>query len=403
MKILINDNPDNVERMRKIFQHAGYENNNLIFVHSYEECKTFFENHLEKGQASLDLIITNNYNGMGVNPYRASALLLLKNSLNTAFSSSHFRINSIPVILYSDADDKTELRSAGFDAIVKSNELFRDDYLISIVEDQIKKWREKLVDDLNRIGLDISLPHFFSSLKHKEQYTNTFGRNYERTFFNDTRIVSKEFIVNPSHLNYDWLNTTSALLGQTLDSFRKMYRQHVKYDRKNNERTVVHGFLLNYPIVLSRDVFSGFLYETPLKEQGNETQICDFIMQPELPDYQQTTFFEVKKEDVQLFADKNKKRPRISSELNKHLYQISDYQDYTMDFGNETELKVKLGYSTNNFSYQLLVGRLEEKEEVLEDFERRLKKHFPGIEVLTYEEFEYLNSNYLDKFTRLAV
>jgi len=403
MKILINDSRDNVERMRQIFQIAGYEKNNLIFVHSYEECKTFFENQLETGQTGLDLIITNNNNGSGLNPYKASSLLVLRNSLTKPFSNGNFRINSIPVILYSDADDKTELQSVGFDAIVKSNEQFKHDYLISVAEAQIRKWREKLADDLNRLGLDIRIPHFFKTLKQKEEYINSFGRNYERTFYNDTRVVSMEFIANPTFLNYDWLNTNTARLNETLDNFRKMYRYHVKYDRKNNERTVIHSFLRTNPNVLERDVFRGFLYETPLKEKKNETQICDFILQPDLPGFQDTTFFEVKKEDVQLFADKTRKRPRLSFEMNKHLYQISDYQDYSQDAENVTELNAKLGYQTTNFSYQLLVGRLEEKEEVLEEFEHRLKKHYPGIEVLTYEDFEALNSSYLDKFTRLAV
>jgi len=56
MKILINDSLENKDRLIKIFQQGGYERDHLIFVHSYEECKTFFETQLDRGKQILILL-----------------------------------------------------------------------------------------------------------------------------------------------------------------------------------------------------------------------------------------------------------------------------------------------------------------------------------------------------------
>src|SRR3546814_1353630 len=58
---------------------------------------------------------------------------------------------------------------------------------------------------------------------------------------------------------------------------------------------------------------------------------------------------------------RSKKRPRFSSEMHDHLYQISDYRKYTTKPENAAELAVKMGYLPERNSFQLLVGRLDEK------------------------------------------
>jgi|GEM_PF-6821662 len=404
MKILINDSLENEERLIKIFQRGGYERNHLIFVHSFDECRTFFELQLSMGKIDIDLMVTNNNNDEGYNPFKATALLMLKNSLDESYSQGNFRISSIPVILYSSADNKTELQEAGFDAIVKRKEAFEHPYFIRVVEQLIKNWREKVIIDLENIGLSPKRFPYFRNDPEKQNYYNLHGRNYERTFFHRTIILSREFIAKPSYLDYDWLRYDHNFIEKAITGFRQTYLYHVKYDRQNNERTILHSYLKNNKLIMERDVFNNHLYETPLSQvNSTESQICDFILRPNLPEYQHTTFFEVKKEDVQMMVKKNVKRPQFSSPMHSHLYQIADYQSYSQSSENQAELKSKLGYHTNKFEYQLLVGRLEEKEEVKEVFEGMLKKHFSGIQVLTFEDFEELNNMYLKKFCRLQL
>lgn len=400
MKILINDLRENKERLLKIFINGGYEENNLIFIESFQECKIFFENQLINNQIPLDLIITNNIVD-GYNPLNASSLILYKNSINNSHSYGNFRISSIPIILYSSSDEKSNLKEFGFNAIVKKKDSFKDEYFIRIVDEQIKKFRHKVILDFENLGLNIySFPYFKNKIA-KKVYENNHARNYEKTFFHNTNVLSKEFIVNPKFLNYNWLHQSNNRLEAIIESFGKMFRYHIKYDRKNNERTIIHQFLNDNKIILQRDSYSNHLYELQLLEDNNEKQICDFILQTDLPDYQNTTFFEVKKEDVPLMVDKFNKRPRFSAEMNKNLDQMDDYLQYSKNKKYSEELEYKLGYKTTNFSYQMLAGSLDEKEQVKEVFEEKLKRRYIGIEVLTFEDYENLNYKYLDKSIRL--
>src|SRR6185312_104964 len=340
MKILINDSLENEERLIKIFQRGGYERNHLIFVHSFDECRTFFELQLSMGKIDIDLMVTNNNNDEGYNPFKATALLMLKNSLDESYSQGNFRISSIPVILYSSADNKTELQEAGFDAIVKRKEAFEHPYFIRVVEQLIKNWREKVIIDLENIGLSPKRFPYFRNDPEKQNYYNLHGRNYERTFFHRTIILSREFIAKPSYLDYDWLRYDHNFIEKAITGFRQTYLYHVKYDRQNNERTILHSYLKNNKLIMERDVFNNHLYETPLSQvNSTESQICDFILRPNLPEYQHTTFFEVKKEDVQMMVKKNVKRPQFSSPMHSHLYQIADYQSYSQSSENQAELK----------------------------------------------------------------
>ena len=405
MRILINDKAENKERMIAIFKHGGYERNNLVFVHNYEEYKTFVENQLINNQAELDLIITNNHLSDGYNALKAQALLFHKNTIDEAYSNGHFRISSIPIILFSHADNKSELQGLGFDAIVKDNESHQHAYLVQKVEEIIRSWRQKLITDLDNIGLKPGAYSYFKNKTISQLYHHNYGHNYQRTFYNSTCILSKEFIANPTHLHYKWLqkNFASTFEAQ-IEAFGKMFRYHVKYDRNNNERTILHRHINDNTELLKRGAFSDIAYELQLKEKGdNEKQICDYLLKTDMPELLATTFFEVKKETVQLLANKHRKHPKLSEEVNRHLEQLDDYQLYTEVAENSGELARKIGYGTKNYNFQLLAGRLEEKEEFLDLFNSKLQRRFKGIEVFTFEDFENINYTYLEKLQKLQM
>src|SRR3546814_16959167 len=122
---------------------------------------------------------------------------------------------------------------------------------------------------------------------------------------------------------------------------------------------------------------------------------------PDLPSHQNTTFFEVKKENVKMMVKMNKKRPRFSSEMHDHLYQISDYRKYTTKPENAAELAVKMGYLPERNSFQLLVGRLDEKLEAKDIFREKLGDNFHGIEVVTNENMESLTIENINKLDRI--
>lgn len=404
MKILINDYKANEGRYRNIFRTAGYEQNNLIFLNSYEHCYKFFIDYLETGLGELDLVITNHSPDTGANRLGAKELVFLKNSINTAYSRGNFRISSIPVMLYSNVDDRTDLQNLGFDAIVKANESENHPLLIETIENLIRKWRRTVISDLDTLGLNRQEPDVFKSNSAKQYYISQYAHHYERAYFNHTKILSKEFIAKPNKLPYDWLTTDTTQLSRAVEGYRDMYLYHKKYDRKNNERTVIHNYFRGNPSVIKRDAYADYLYETPMRYSGRKGwETCDFILKPDNPKFHPTTMFEVKLDTVKLFAGKKTKRARPSSELHEYLYQLAGYQRFTQSSSNNEEMTRKLGYDTSNYNYQLLVGRLEEKEEIREQLEEILGAHFPGIEVTTFEEYEDINHNYVNKFGRLSL
>src|SRR3546814_1594401 len=138
---------------------------------------------------------------------------------------------------------------------------------------------------------------------------------------------------------------------------------------------MIHQLFLRNPSLLHRDSYADHKYELSLKEkQDNCRQNCDFILMPDLPSHQNTTFFEVKKENVKMMVKMNKKRPRFSSEMHDHLYQISNYRKYTTKPENAAELVVKMGYLPERNSFKLIVGRLDEKLEAKDIFRENLEK-----------------------------
>src|SRR3546814_17073770 len=103
---------------------------------------------------------------------------------------------------------------------------------------------------------------------------------------------------------------------------------------------MIHQLFLRNPSLLHRDSYADHKYELSLKEkQDNCRQNCDFILMPDLPSHQNTTFFEVKKENVKMMVKMNKKRPRLISERHNQQYKISDNRKYKKKKKNKKHKK----------------------------------------------------------------
>lgn len=405
MKILINDLPEFRDSYTQIFKSRNYEENELIFLDSFQETKEFISEYLDTKKLHVDIIITNDTSYTHYDSLKATELCALKNVITNSFSYGNFRICSIPIILYSENDTKFDLPHNSFNAIIQKNAEGQHDFFLNQFEKTIKNWRKHLYDDLENLKIGTkNLATFHKSAFFKQYYQKNISHKAEEYFSNKTKIVSLEFIRLPNRLNYDWVILNNSIIESSLLKYIKTYKDHVKYDRKNNERTVLHEFFKKNRIVLLRDVYNDMQYETNLYEvNATNSEECDFILKTEYPDFLKTTFFEVKKEDVKLFVKKDTKRPRFSASLFDHLDQIYGYKEFAENPINEFEVADKIGYSTNNFDYVLLAGRLEEKEEMKEHFDKKLSRMYNGITVYTYEELEEINSDYLDKFNRLKI
>ena len=403
MRILINDFAETEEQYIKTFGSFGYEDNELIFSKSFESTKDFIITHLEKKKLHIDLIITNDSKESGNDILKANELHFFKNSLTTSFSKRNFRISSIPTILYSKNETKSLQFQSSFSSIIQKNENGKHSYFIRECERVVKDWRKLLFNDLEALEIKLEqLPQFIGSDFFKKYYFKKISNNSDHYFANKTKIVSTEFIKAPTTLNYDWVVLSSKEIEQAILRYIDTYKNHVKYDRKNGERAILHEFFRQNRTILLRDTYTDMEYELNLNElKAKTSEECDFILKTEYPDFLNTTFFEVKKEDVTFYVKKNTKRPQISSEFLSHLQQVWNYKEYTENPLNRVELKSKLEYDTRNFDFVLLAGRLEEKEEMKNVFESQMNRMFEGVKVITYEELENVNTNYWDKFNRL--
>jgi len=405
MRILINDFKSEQDNYKNIFRNFGYEENELIFVESFLQIKSFIAEQLVKNNLHIDAIITNESSEMLIDKLQASELAYFKNNLNSSYSKGNFRINSIPLLLYSQNETRENIEIKGFDAVLKKNTQGQHDYFISKFEQSIKNWRKALVDDLEKLEiLNKNIQNFHESNFYKTFYKNAISKNSENYFFLKTSIVSKEFINLPTPLIYDWLIIGRKEIEKSIMEFNRTYNNHIKYDRKNNERTILHNFFNENKMILLRDAFIDLEYEKNLYDLNDKTnEECDYILKTEFPEFLKTTFFEVKKEDVTFYVKKKTKRPQISSKYLSHLEQVWRYKKYSENEDNKLELESKLGYKASNFDHILLAGRKEEKLEMKEKFNSDLNRMYNGIEVVTYEELEELNIDYYDKFKRLSI
>ena len=405
MRILINDYNSEKEKYTNIFSSFGYENNELIFCNSYEESKTFIINFLDNKKLHIDLIITNDSSDGSNDILQASELCYFKNSLTTSYSKSNFRICSIPIILYSKYSTKSRSYSTFFDSIIQKNRAGYHKFFISECERLVREWRKELYNDLEHLKLDInSLLNFQDSHHYKNYYKSNISNNPETYFTIRTKIVSLEFIKLPAQLNYDWIVLDKQMIEKVILDFNHTYNRHIKYDRKNNERTILHDFFNKNKMILLRDAYIDLEYEKNLYDLNSRTsEECDYILKTEFPEFLKTTFFEVKKEDVTFYVKKKTKRPQISSEFLSHLEQVWRYKDFTQNPTNFPDIKDNLGYETQNYDYILLAGRKEEKFEMKEKFDNDLNRMFNKLDVVTYEELEEINIDYYDKFNRLNI
>lgn len=405
MKILINDFASTHETYKNIFKNYGYEKNELIFCDSFEKTKEFIIEQLEKKRLHIDAIITNESSAESVDTLQASKILRFRNGFNTSYSKGNFRISSIPVILYTDIDARGAIDPSSWQAVVQKNKVDQHDYFISKFEDSIKDWRRRLITDLNNLEvLNKDILSFHESLFYKTYYKNSISKNFETYYALKTSVVSQEFIKLPSPLIYDWLILGRKEIEKSIMDYNSTYNLHIKYDRKNNERTILHDFFNRNKMILLRDAFIDLEYEKNLYDlNGKTNEECDYILKTEFPDFLKTTFFEVKKEDVTFYVKKKTKRPQLSSNYLSHLEQVWRYKEYSENEKNQPEIESKLGYKTTNFDHILLAGRKEEKLEMKDKFSGDLNRMYSGIDVVTYEELEELNIDYYDKFNRLSI
>lgn len=404
MRILVNDHLTEEERYRQIFRTHNYEDNELIFVHGFQDFKEFIASQLATKQFHIDAIITG-YSafGHGSDILKAQELLYFKNSFIGSYSNSNFRIAAIPVILYSESTGLQKRPGRSFDFVVEKNSCGNHDNLVNSVERALIRWRKRLMDDLGTLGLNgRNLTSFQKSAFFKQTYKHNILPKSEVYFAQHTRIVSHEFIKCPSRLIYDWTNLTSAIIEEQIENYYDgVFYPKQPYSRQFSENNIDHPLLIENPIIMLRGNFIDFVHEKGLKQQNRQSKRCDFLLKTDFPEFLPTTFLEVKKKDVNYIIGKKRKDRYLSADMHKYLGQLWLYKKYAEDPRYGKSINNVLGYNTNKYQYNLLAGRIEEKEEFLDILNERLADHYPGLNVLAYEDLGIKAEGYLERFNRI--
>jgi len=406
MRILINDHPSEIERYRQIFRTHNYEDNELIFIHGFSQFQEFVATQLESQQFHIDLIITgDSAYDQGGDYLQATKLLHFKNMSIGCYSNRQLRIGAIPVILYSDTIGvRRRSRRGSFDAMVEKNTVGDHDPLVRTVEKVIRNWRKRLLEDLGVLELlGKNMVGLLTTRFYKEFYQPRVIKNAEVYFAQHTGVVSMDFIKSPSPFSDDWHQLSSANIEQQLARYFWGLANPKRYGGKWNEITVDHALLMENPIILTRGNYKDYLHEKSLAQSEEQSERCDFILRTDFPDILPTQFLEVKKKNVQFFKNKKRKNKIFTADLHDFLWQLGRYKTYAEDPLHAATIEQGIGYATSKFSYSLLAGRLEEKLEFADLLHQKMGAHYPGLEVLCYEDLGSRAEKYLYRFNRLFV
>lgn len=404
MKILINDYLHCKEDYISIFNQFGYEKNELIFCTGFQDTKEFIIQHLVQNKLHIDIIITNDsMDDQQEDVLKSAGLRFFLRSLNESYSKGNLKIAAIPLLLYSNHEGRTT-RLHGYDGIVQKNSSGDHRHFVFHVEKLIRHWRGKLRSDLELLGIRPSDLVNFPLSRHYKDYRRNILPKAEYYACHKVHVLSLEFLKCPHFLPYNWLIQTAEDIERPLDLYYKTLNDHQKYYKGKNERTVWHRLFMENQQLLKRDAYDGFLHEKQLRQSDkHRKQICDFIRTTQFPKELATNFLEVKREDHRYYSNKKSKRPQFTANFYRSLNQLWDYMRYALNPANEQELCNALRYVTKNFDFTLLAGSKEEKEEMQESFSVDLMDHYPGIQVVSFQEFGESYESYLNKDERVRI
>jgi hypothetical protein len=300
-------------------------------------------------------------------------------------------INTIPLVLIVEKD----LNINSF----KNYDLLIDDLGIEklhIYSERfsltIKNWRKKVLEELDSLGVKFNS----GFIDYEQLLTHKF------TILKPTQILSENFKLFPRKLNYYWLDYNKKQIERSIDDFIKMLKRSERIGKKGEEK-MYHNFLNNNPSFLLRDTFSNYWYEPKFYKNSTEFEEPDYILKPNLSYETDLSLLEVKLPNER-FLTKSKFHPPLMAKLMKHIYQVNDYKDYLESDQFLTEINRIIGYIPKNINYNLLIGRLEDKEENSYMLEKRMRQiNQMNLNLMTYDEIMDYQVKFFDRMKLLDI
>jgi hypothetical protein len=399
MRILLLGNEQLREKtISKMISQNLTTHGNIFSETEIETGKKFIRNYLIGKQAPFDAIIVDD--NTEYNSFQDNLCEYIRDSKD-CFSNFDFRLSSIPVILYKKDIGYSDRINTLYDAVIPFSEEDDDLRIIQTCKRIVKNWREKILSDLDTVGL---------KMKDLKTYDKTFLFEFPNyalktkdpdTYFIRTEVLSKEFIQAPKYLNYDWLipNKKKIIL-QSLEQYDKVIHDRHGYKGKYFEVQILHPLYQKFPNLLCSDVFEKQVYSVryyikSIKPTG--WHIPDFVLlSPFL-----TSVTEIKNHNIK-FEGNPIRNDNFSIYTQHALDQVSNYEDDFLEKATPIYFQDRTGYNkcSDNIQVNLVIGLNEN----LTDFaKRKIKKHHGTIKYDTHDSKLLESEKHLKRLSDISI
>jgi len=387
--IYISKNNYHIDIIRNNLQQLS-EQDSIAFFYSYDEAEYFINNYVVKKQIQLDLIITEN----NIQNQRAIDFFQrITCDKRRFFSNGDFNFCSIPIVLIVDeGENKSAFSYYGFSDVIQNIGHNRLHLFIPELKSCVISWRKKVLDELDNLGIKFN--------SGKIDYSYILSRDKKRNV--ETIVLSENFKLFPRKLSYDWLNFNEREIEMAIDKYVKELKRANRLNKKKDEKRF-HKIFNEYPFFIKRDNYSKHWYEPRLYYEENNYFEPDYTLLPNFNQRTELSILEVKLPN-EGFIKKTKFHPKPYSAMLDHIFQVNDYKEYLESEEYQDMIKKAFGFVPAKLEYNILMGRIDDKNDSLKVLNKRLKEmNATDINFVTYDELLDYQVKYLERMKFLSI
>ncbi|HWZ02147.1 MAG TPA: Shedu anti-phage system protein SduA domain-containing protein [Mucilaginibacter sp.] len=354
------------------------DKSDLKFFVSGRDLLEYFQTNLPITQEHIDLLISE---FILPDTFFVGILQFIRTSRET-YSNNNFRLEALPVLLYTNHDVKTDFDNLRIDLVVPKNTNENKNTLSSKISSVVKSWRLKIFDDLEVLG--IGLDYDFSKIKSGYSV---------KVKSEKTKILSNAFLLKQQALPYLWLSKDFFEVEKTIDELDNLITIYLDYPREKLQRLDWEGqlqeFFTRNPRFIFQNNYSQF-WSTPQINYHNSKRSIkpDLVAKPLIsPELGKNWNIVDLKLPIQEFLQQTDFHKTFTAKFFKCLKQIKDYKTFFSDERNRTNIAKAFNFHPKNPKLTLIVGRrnvLLENQDIL--YQNLNEFNLSDVYLLTYDE-----------------
>jgi hypothetical protein len=364
------------------------EKDSIFFIYNFENAISYIKDRLIAKQEQIDLIIIKDSRD---NSFSNKIRRFLISDSDLTYSNRNFNLKSVCVYVLERQYETTNSALRDYDYIYNQNteNYFADEHYIV---ETIKDWRRKVLDELGDLGVKFNSGFI--------DYGELFSKGFNKA--RDTTILSNSFILFPRKLNYYWLNENASQIEQAIHEFLKLMKQDHRKSKKQEEKKY-HKFFNKHRYFLERDRYSKTWYESKFKIDESHHFDPDFTLRTNLNYTTDLSMVEVKLPNEGFLKQKTFHQ-NFYSKIFDHLSQVNDYVEYMQDKQNRSAINHQLGFIPKRVDYNILIGRKEDKEENLYQYNKKMRQfNIYDINLMTYDELLNYQVHFMERMKLLEI